>query len=249
MNYTTAYRPMTNGLVENKNRFIIDHVHFLMKSNPQEWDEQLLYTAAAMNSAYCRPINDIPFFVMHGRDYNFDYSKVLNNTSIPYTADIDYNVEMSARLTKAFKSVVESDSFHKDQYAKSYNKNIKIHSLTPGSLVLMRNEVKANTSGRKFATRFVGPYRILGFESTNKCYIKAVHYNFDRVHLVHTDRLKPCYTLRDTYPKFENLISEQAEKKSLKQQVKNENLQNNLPSQMVQQQPTKKHDYNLRSNK
>jgi hypothetical protein len=150
-NYTTSYRPMSNGLVENKNRFLIDHVYFLMTESPQEWDEQLQYTAAAMNAAFCRPINETPFYIHHGRDYQYDYSKALNNTHIPYTADTDYNVEMAARMSKAYKSVAESNLFSKDQYAHSYNKNLKLHSLTAGSLVLMRNETKINVLGRKFA--------------------------------------------------------------------------------------------------
>jgi transposase InsO family protein len=205
MHYTTAFRPMTNGLTENRNRYLIDNLYFLKQTSPQEWDDQLIYTAAAMNSAFCKPINDTPFFINHGRDYNFDFSKALNNTTIPYTADTDHNVEMSMRLTKAFKSVMESDSYHKDQYSTQYNKNLKLHSLTPGSLVLLRNETKVNTLGRKFAPRFTGPYRILDFVTTNKCHIKPVHFQSDKTYLVHTDRLKPCNLIEDTYPKFDNL--------------------------------------------
>ena len=246
LNYTTSYRPMTNGLVENKNRFFIDHVHFLMSESPQEWDEQLPYTAAAMNAALCKPINETPFYVYHGRDYHYNYSKALNNTHIPYTADTDYNIEMAARLSKAFKSVAESDLFHKNQYEKTYNKNLKIHALTPGSLVWVRNETKISKLGRKFAPRFLGPYRILGFESENRCHIKAIHFNHDKVQLVHTDRLKPCHILKDTYPKFADLITDFDDRKKTGQVINNDNTNNISPDLQTEQQSLEKHNYNLR---
>jgi hypothetical protein len=245
LNYTTSYRPMTNGLVEN--RFFIDHLYFLMTESPQEWDEQLPYTAAAMNAAFCRPINETPFYVHHGRDYHYNYSKALNNTHIPYTADTDYNIEMAARLSKAFKSVAESSLFHKDQYANTYNKNLKLHSLTTGSLVWLRNETKINKLGRKFAPRFLGPYRIVGFESINRCHIKAIHFNYDRMQLVHTDRLKPCHVLKDTYPKFADLITELQDQKKTGQVVEGESNTNNIQNFQTKQQSPKKHNYNLRS--
>jgi transposase InsO family protein len=243
MNYTTAYRPRSNGLTENRNRYAVDHLYFLMNQDPHQWDEQLVYTAAAMNSAFCRPINETPFFVQHGRDYNFDYGKVLNNTVMPYAADTDYNTEMSLRLAKAFKSVAESDSFHKDQYASQYNKNLKIHKLTPGSLVLLKNETKENTMGRKFAPRFTGPYRILHFESLNKCIIKGVHFKINKHQLVHTDRLKPCHILRDAYPQYQDLIEE----------FKNSETADNQNTPVAETPKDKttcpKHGYNLRDRK
>jgi hypothetical protein len=196
-----------------------------------------------MNSAFCRPINDTPYYINHGRDYNFDFSKVLNNTKINYTADTDYNAEMSQRLATAFKSVAESDSFHKDQYATQYNKNLKIHKITPGSLVLLRNETKENTMGRKFAPRFTGPYRVLNFVSTNKCNIKGVHYNFNRTYLVHTDRLKPCNLLRDPYPKFENLDENSADDKL----IINTKVDNVAPEKVNKTKIKQRHTYNLRS--
>jgi hypothetical protein len=240
LNYTTAYRPRSNGLTENRNRYAVDHLFFLMAEDPLQWDEQLVYTAAAMNSAFCRPINDTPYFVQHGRDYNIDYGKVLNNTQMPYAADTDFNVEMSLRLAKAFKSVAESDSFHKDQYSTQYNKNLRIHTLAPGSLVLLKNETKENTMGRKFAPRFTGPYRILNFLSTNRCIIKGVHFKTDKTQLVHTDRLKPCKLLRDPYSKFEDLVDKPNATPLQSQIIK----QNEKPKD-DQNHPT--HDYNLRS--
>jgi hypothetical protein len=112
----------------------------------------------------------------------------------------------------------------------------------------MRNETKVNTLGRKFAPRFTGPYRILNFISLNKCNIKSVHSHNNKIYLVHTDRLKPCKILIDTYPKFEDIDEDNISVKS-DQQGQNESLESQVPKNPTVKTKSVTHNYNLRSSK
>ena len=133
-------------------------------------------------------------------------SNILSTTTRVYNADNNYATEVKLRLNKAYTDVMNSNILNHDQYASLYNKTAKPHSIQPGCLVLVRNEIKAGSNMRKLNNRFTGPYRVLKFIGKNSILIKDVQGKL-KESSVHTNRCKVFKIDNDAYPNFHDLVS------------------------------------------
>ena len=79
-----------------------------------------------------------------------------------------------------------------------------------------------------------------------KEFIVIPHNN--KTYLVHTDRLKPCKILQDTYPKFEDISNENIDIES-DPVGQNESLIPQVPKNPTKESKSVTHNYNLRSSK
>ena len=142
--YTTSYHSMCNGMTEKANSSIKKILLHLCRNDILTWDKQLPFATLAMNTAFQSSIEEIPFFLHRGRDATVPFNKLINDDSrVRYTED-DYSVEMSARMTRAFKQVKEMSQKAHENSAKYYNRKVRNENnqIRVGSLVLLkkRNE-------------------------------------------------------------------------------------------------------------
>ena len=67
--FTSTYHPMTNGLVESKNSYILQDLHAYCKGQQDDWPELLPCIMMAYRSTPANQSSDFsPFFLLYGRE-------------------------------------------------------------------------------------------------------------------------------------------------------------------------------------
>lgn len=242
-NLTTAYHPMSNGLVEKNNSTIKKALSHLSGNDQFTWDESLPFVTLAINTAFQTRILDVPFFLFHGRDANLPYAEVMGKPQINYSCDTNYAAEMTLRLNKAFTLVTQNSKISHDKSAQYYNKTANHRVIAPGSLVLLRNETNKRDSLSSWPTNFIGPYRVIS-RSNNNYKIKGV-YADRKEQTVHVNRLKIAHLRPDTAFPFNNHTPSQKEDHNAQTSPAPMTGHSSGTEVQAVQQPTPR--YNLRS--
>ena len=201
--FTTAYRAMSNGSTENRNREVGNLLAFFLKAKGGEWCNYLRETASSLNASHHSTIGDTPFFVHHGRDFQYNFAEALNQSEVTET-DIDtsdtpeFVSRLQQRVNEAYAFVARNAAAAKTAADVRYNKAYRAHSIKEGSLVLVRNETRT-----KFEDRYKGPYRVIrliGLANAVIIPIFAANPSTIKEDVVHTDRLKPFVSNGDAFP-------------------------------------------------
>jgi transposase InsO family protein len=115
---TTAYHPMSNGLTEKMNSVCKRALSHLSSDDKFTWDDSVPLVTLAINTAFQTSINDVPFFLFHGRDAHLPFGDFLSKQPINYASDTNYAVEMSLRLSNAFSQVRKQSKIANDKSAQ-----------------------------------------------------------------------------------------------------------------------------------
>ena len=202
-NFTTAYHPMANGLTEKANGTIKKILSNICNTDKNTWDDQLASAVLAMNTAFQTSINEIPFFLFHGRDARLPFNELINKQPPINYAEEDYKTEVSLRLRKAFTHVKEMTRIAKQRYTHQYNKKATSCKIQEGSIVLLRNETGSSEDGKSWPTKYLGPYRVLQRRKNNFT-IKGIYTDF-KEQIVHINRLKVAHLLPNNAYPFNNI--------------------------------------------
>ena len=200
--YTTAYHPMANGLTEKTNSTIKKALSNLCENDKFTWDAQLKFATLAINTAVQTSINEIPFFLFHGRDARLPFNNIINTQAPINYAEEDFKVEMSLRLHKAFQQVKEFAKIAKEKSAKYYNRKATKCLITEGDMVLLSNDTHKTENPTAWPTKFIGPYRVLSRKKNNFT-IRGI-YADTKVQTVHINRLKLAHLLPNNAYPFNN---------------------------------------------
>jgi transposase InsO family protein len=205
--FTTAYHPMANGLTEKANSTIKKTLSHLAKDDRFTWDDQLPTAVLAINTSFQTSIQEIPFFLFHGRDARLPFNQLINKEAPINYAEEDYSIEMSLRLHKAFSHVQNMSKISREkaavQYDKKATKNDKLHI---GSMVLLRNETNTPENANAWPTRYIGPYRILN-RNKNAITIKGIYHDTAE-QVVHINRVKLAHLKPNLPFPFNNNLQE-----------------------------------------
>ena len=82
-----SYRPSANGLVESKNRVLVNMLKIIVSENPHIWSQALPIATLAVNSAYNHSIKDTPHFLMFVRDPRMPYGEIISAPRPFYNVD------------------------------------------------------------------------------------------------------------------------------------------------------------------
>jgi hypothetical protein len=141
---TTAYTPQTNGLVENMNRIIQDHLAMLVDDNQRDWDDQLPYALFAIRTAKQATTGETAYYMLYGQDPYLPMDQALEYRHSPYVTldEQPYPEQLQARLGIAWRQVQDRvDRAHAAQ-KKQHDKSSTTVTMKPGDLVLLRRMVK-----------------------------------------------------------------------------------------------------------
>ena len=153
---TSPYHPRANGLSD---RFIQTALSILKKElygNLKEWKNILPIIQLMMNDKISTIHNSAPFSIMFARKLNpfADYSKILAenaNNSILLNHRLKF-------IQKILYPTIESKMLASQaSMKKKFDENKSIVDFPVGSLVMIRNNTKAN----KFEASYEGPYKVI----------------------------------------------------------------------------------------
>ena len=99
-----SYQPSANGLVESKNRVLVNTLKIIVSENPHVWSQALPIATMAVNSAYNHSIKDTPHFLMFVRDPRMPYGEIINHPRPIYNVD-NYKDFLCNTTCKVYESV------------------------------------------------------------------------------------------------------------------------------------------------
>ena len=195
---TSAYHPQSNGMTEAFNKLIKNTITPMVQRDPRTWDDQLPCAVAALNSSYHPSIGNSPYFIMHGRDPPLPYSVLLEPQKLHYGMTDGSPEAVFRRLQQAYQGAREaSDRAH--ELNEKYQKQPSTRVYEVGDTVFLRNEAAMRGGYSKFATPWLGPYRITQVLGRVNIEMYGIYDETKKRQVVHVDRVKPAY-LRDGTP-------------------------------------------------
>lgn len=87
---TISYHPICNGMAGKANSTIKKAMSRLASEDKNSWDETISLATLAINTAYKSRIQNIPFFLFHGRDARFPYEEIFAEQLMNYAVDESY---------------------------------------------------------------------------------------------------------------------------------------------------------------
>ncbi len=194
--FTTAYHPQTDGLVERFNRTMVDMLSKVVKPTQRDWDEWLPAVAWAYRVTPQESTGETPFYLMHGRDPVFPSQVGLFPREHEWTLE-DFKNDLVIKL-EAAKTLTEENIKRAQQKQKQYaDKGLIPTQFCPGELVYLRVEIIKQGRKVKLAQRWKGPYRVVKDQGSG-VYVIANIFDPDDQQRVNIQRLKKLRHCEDT---------------------------------------------------
>jgi len=185
---TTAYHPESNSCAERVHRTLKDHLAYLVRTQPQEWDEQLGFAQMAINTSYHSSIQTTPYYLFFGRDANLPIGFLGYGC---HSYDESYANKVAIRCQRALQDAKEDESLARLRWTRNYNQKVKCSQIRPGDVVLLYDDVGLNAPGvhKKLRYRWRGPYRVIRRTGSVNYEVVGI-YEDKRPRIVHINKLK-----------------------------------------------------------
>ena len=196
--YTSPYHPMTNGLTESKNSYILQALRAYCKGQQDDWPELLPGIMMAYRSTPCTQSTQFsPFFMLYGREMRLPIDTVLQpKDHLPQ----DHKVHLSRilqNLEVCRKIAGENIKDAQDKYKYQYDKRSKVPEYRPAQRVWLYCTKVPVGKAPKLHRKWVGPYYITMMGPNHTYRLRNVRTNLEVKSLVNALRLKPYYDPED----------------------------------------------------
>ena len=187
-----SYRPSANGLIESKNRVLINILRIIVSENPHIWSQALPIATLAVNSAYNRSIKDTPHFLMFARDPRMPYGEIISAPTPFYNVD-NYKDFLCNTTKKVYESINYQLKRASLQYKREYD--IRFQTSEPNikldSLVYCK---KLQPRAHKLEPKYLGPFRVINVLKDG-VEIKSLFNN--KTYIVHCSYIVPLFQVED----------------------------------------------------
>lgn len=185
---TTPYRPQTNAVSERINTSIKSSLTCLSETTT-DWDTYLDYYNFIYNNSYHDTIHEKPSFLMFNRDLNLPFHLLDNQQSFHYFPCDNYIEENLAKMQYVYRNVYKNLEIAADKQSRLRDQIAKPKSFRLGQKIYLYTPAATQTSGRAFAKKFSGPYRVLEKHSDLNYSVKDMSKPHSKPVRVHVDRM------------------------------------------------------------
>ena len=196
--FTSPYHPMTNGLTESKNIYILQALRAYCKGQQDDWPELLPGIMMAYRSTPCTQSTQFsPFFMLYGREMRLPIDTVLQpKDHLPqdhkvHLSRILQNLEVCRKI--AGKNIKDAQ----DKYKFQYDKRSKVPEYRPAQRVWLYCTKVPVGKAPKLHRKWVGPYYITMLGPNHTYKLRNVRTNLEVKSLVNAMRLKPYFDPED----------------------------------------------------
>ena len=167
-NFSTAYRPQSQGLVERFNRTMSTYFRSFVDKRQEGWDQLLPFLAISYNSAPHSITGVSPFSVVFGREIFLpvNYNYIPDNSDAPLSAQ-DYKEFLSQNLDFLHDDIRKRTRVYQEKSKIAFDSKRPSYAFSIGDKVWMVNHKKPAGLSKKLQPRFVGPYTILDINGCN----------------------------------------------------------------------------------
>ena len=187
-----AYRPSANGLVESKNRVLLNILRIVVSENPMVWSQALPTATLAMNSVCNRSIKETPHFLMFARDPWMPYGE-LTNPPIPI-----YNIDSyKAYLCNTTRKIYETVKIQLERAAKEYQDAYNIRFNATDTQIKLSDLVyikKLQPRAHKLEPKYLGPFRV---NKLLKDAIEATSLYDNKTYVAHLTYVIPIFQVEE----------------------------------------------------
>ena len=240
-NFSTPYRPRTQGQVERANQEILKFQKSL-KSTDSDWDKDINLIAFLVNNTFNRNIGLTPFEAFHGWRPIVSSLGTFPQSSNTDLRNIDF--DLATRIMK--QRICINDIFAKRELIKANSQKPEEKPLSEGTIVLYKSERPVGAS--KLFNPWLGQFIVIK-RVDNDSYLISPIDDRRKTYLVYRGRLR-LLSRKSGYP----VISEQndacSDKSSLKigkQSHKVESEVSKVKRPSVEPNVIEPNKYNLRS--
>lgn len=178
--FSTAYHPQSQGLVERNNAIIISVLKHYINDNKNNWSNLLPFITFAYNSTVHSATNHSPFYLTHG--YHPDTSL---SASLP--TDDSNLLDSITNLIKVRQSLPAIIEKAQNKYKETYDKGRKPIHFEPNDKVLVTLTPKHS----KLDPLYKGPFKVIKKLSDVNYVIEMPMRNKISQEIIHVSRLKP----------------------------------------------------------
>ena len=116
---------------------------------------------SAYNSTPHSGTKEAPYFLMFGQDYTMPMEDLLIPRRVPTNLDEQYHEEVRLRMRLANEEAARQIAKQFEQAKKHYDKGTKLPQFNIGDTVYLKIGQQKPGVGKKFATRWDGPYQVV----------------------------------------------------------------------------------------
>lgn len=185
---TTPYRPQTNSVSERINASIKTSLTCLA-DNTSNWDTYLSYYNFIYNNSYHDTIHEKPSFLMFNRDLNLPFHVLEQQARIHYFPCDNYIEENLSKMQYIYRNVYKNLEIANEKQFRLRERISKQKAFQLGQKVYLYTPTTNQNTGRAFARKFSGPYRIIQKHSNLNYTIQDTRKPFKKPSRVHVDRL------------------------------------------------------------
>lgn len=186
-NWSTAYHPASQGLVERQNASILEVLRHYVTENQKNWSQMLPFVTFAYNIA---PTTSgySPFFLVHG----FEPRTPIDVVFLPKETDSDILKQLKM-LTKIREEVPAIIAKNQAKQKERFDQHRKTINFEPGEKCLLTSPFNTVGLSRKLAAQRSGPFKVLRKISDVNYEIQLVKNGQLTKDTVHVERMHKFY--------------------------------------------------------
>ena len=197
---TTAYHPQSDGVVERLNRTLLSMLAATVHEHPGDWDKKLRLVCMAYNTSVHKSTGFSPFFLLFGRQARLPVDLAYGIAPMEEMTTQEYVRNLRQTLEKAYSTVRNYTGAALEQQKELYDRRVHGDEYQVGDLVWLHNPVIPKGAKRKLHCPWTGPFKVVKKLSTVVYRIQDTRPNKRKRLVVHSDRLKPCPSMRAEIP-------------------------------------------------
>jgi hypothetical protein len=163
---TAPYSPQSDGLVENCNKQIQEHLAMLVEGNQRDWDDQLPFALFALRNTMHLSTGETPYYLLYGQDPFLPLDRALQRKPSPYLdiEDYSYSEALQVRLSTAWDRAQTNINRAQAAQKTQHDKHVQTKEPQIGKFVVIRNRQYPGRA-MKLGPRYSEPhiiYKIVG---------------------------------------------------------------------------------------
>ena len=187
---TTAYHPRTDGMVERKNRTLIDILSKFATIEP-DWDIKLPLVLFAIRTSEHASTGFSPFLLTYGKEARIPWDIVYGAPTTQPLPQDEWVASRKKDMETIFQMVKQNTKKAQKHQKNYYDKNLKckFQTFDKDDLVMVCDPAARSKAG-KLNNPWSGPHKVL--EKLSDALYK-VEFENDKQKIVNTERIKKFY--------------------------------------------------------